>query len=186
MTRMVNINTAQLKVVRSLDAWMGQKHQRNTDDEYIRLIPLISGPRRPRLHRAVGNSSGCFNRRYSTQAIEVTYVIMREESWRVTMALKAVVEPMLISESSTVIPEVTATALAGTWSFGWTYNLQTTDELEKCLTIGLGDQKVWWGSLHRGYWSSLNTIRWNMDSREKSIGKTAPRDHERMRKAGGK
>lgn len=113
MATVTNMTTAQLKEVASTGVTLGQKHQKNATSAYVMPPALMGTPQRPRLQLDRGRSSGCQTRRTRTHATEVQYVSISETRLREMMALKATLEPRLMSASRDVIAHDSAMALTG-------------------------------------------------------------------------
>jgi hypothetical protein len=113
-----NSTGAQLNVSAATGVALGQKHQKKEKAAYAMPSTLTGTPSRPSDQRARGSVS--VRRRYSTHEMEMQYEAISATIWSEMMALKAVEEPMLMSDSRMVKVQVSVMALAGIWSLGCT------------------------------------------------------------------
>lgn len=74
---------------------------------------LMGSPIFPSDHRAFGNDAGSCSFLTVTQVMQMAYDAIKEESWRLKIALKAAEEPRLINESNVVQASVMIVALTG-------------------------------------------------------------------------
>jgi hypothetical protein len=110
-----NNTTAQLKSSASTFANVGQKLQNPANNTYTSPITLTSTPHLPRLQRALGSDAGHVKRRYRMHDRLTAYVNISDTTCRLTIALNAVVLPILTSASTAAMQLDSRTALLGTF-----------------------------------------------------------------------
>ncbi|GMF71686.1 unnamed protein product [Aspergillus oryzae] len=114
------ITTHQFIDSRSTVEVKGKKANTNTGTKKHKAPMLMAIPNRPRLHRRGGRGSPRI-RLSSTHPIVITYEDISDPIVKVTIAKRAVVEPMLINDRRTVTIRETITALSGMFHPGVTY-----------------------------------------------------------------
>jgi hypothetical protein len=119
MTEMpTNITTFQFIVAGVTGIAMGKKQNTHTITSQATAPMLMKMPILPKLHRWCG--SGPRSRRRMKMLIEMMYVPRMATRAKDPMALKATVEPMLMSERRHVMVKVRRTALSGMFQPGLT------------------------------------------------------------------